>query len=236
MPYDVPIWTQPGNVKPTGYTTPVSSYMTDKPSSGGGQVSGGGAPPWNAGAQTDYIQQYLNAVGAPPQANAGQIYKFITAQDPNALKSQNALQKYLQSYSDKAQWAVPGSTQTGQTAASIIDPLAVQQFFQGTIAPYLNQVATNEQTTANQLRNQPMVQGLPASYAAVVKQGEQNQATDMDMLMQATQAAGAVAPQVSMLNQMLGLAQKASLTDYYRILAGGQSGATQAAPLPTSQG
>jgi hypothetical protein len=180
-------------------------------------------PDLQKSSPVDFIQSYMHASGAPSGVSASQVYDYLAAKDPKSLKNADELQKALNQYSQYAGWGTPGAAGT-QTSAGIIDPLAIQQFFQGTIAPYLNQVATGEQTTANQLRNQPMVPGIPAAYAATIKAGEQTQATDLDMLTQATQAAGAVAPQVSQLNQMLGLAQKASLQDYYKQLATGTTG------------
>jgi hypothetical protein len=201
--------------------------------------SGGGPGPNTFGepatpastSPVDVIQQYMNAYGGTTATGQTpqQVYNYLAAADPQALKSSSDLQSALNKYSQYAGWTPAGSS--GGNAANAIDPLAVQMFFQNTIAPYLNQVAGSEAATSKQLANEPTVQGLPASYAAVVKQGEQTQSQDMDALQQATLAAGATQPQVTLLNQMLGLAQKASLQDYYRQLESGIGGT--ATPAPT---
>ena len=210
-----------------------------KPTSGGGDPAQSAGPNvWGEPSQPDlsktspvsFIQQYMQGAGAPAGVTANQVYSYLAAKDPQSLKDASSLQKALNQYSQYAGWGGPGATST--TSASIIDPMAAQMFWQKSIAPYLQQVAGNEQQTANQLRNQPMVAGIPASYAATIKQGEQTQANDMDMLLQATQAASAVEPQVAMLNQMLGLAQKASLQDYYRQIAAGVGGGAGTATAP----
>jgi hypothetical protein len=226
---------------PHGLFGPAKSANVTMMGKGGGQPSGDQPAPqagqaWGEPAQpstktspTDYIHQFMGAYGNTGQTSAQQVYSYLSAADPQALKDPKSLQQALTKYAQYAGWQVPGQ-QGAQSSASTIDPLAVQMFFQQTIAPYLNQVAGSEKATADTLRNQPMVKGLPASYAATIKQGQQTQAADMDMLQQATLAAGATQPQVTMLNQMLGLQQKASLQDYYRNLAAGTGGAAAAGP------
>jgi hypothetical protein len=173
----------------------------------------------------------MSAYGNTGQTTPQQVYNYFSAADPQALKSPKDLQKALGQYAQSSQWQPAGAT-SSTGAAGVVDPLAVQMFFSSTMAPYMQQIAGNEKATADQLRSQPTLSGLPASYAATVKQGETNQANDMDMLMQATQAAASTQPQVAMLNQMLGLQQKAALQDYYRQLAAG-TGGTAATPPPT---
>lgn len=208
-----------------------SSNAPPSSSAAPGTAWGEPAAPSSKTSPIDYINQYLSATGAPSSVTGQQVYSYLAARDPKSLSSADALQQALNQYSTYAGWGAPGSSSgTASNSASVIDPLAVQMFFQQTIAPYLNQVAGSEKATADELRSQPMVSGLPPAYAATVKQGEQTQAADMDMLQQATLAAGATQPQVALLNQMLGLAQKASLQDYYRQLAAGIGGAGAAAP------
>lgn len=213
---------------------------------GGGEAKPPGPPGSSWGEPTppkstsplEYIQQYLAATGAPAAASAQSVYNYLAAKDPKALADVDHLQQALNQYSAYAGWGAPGagSGTTAATSSSIIDPLSAQMFFQSTIAPYLQQVTQQEQVTSDRLRNQPVVPGLPASYQAVVRQGEQTQANDMDLLMQATQAAAASAPQVAQLNQMLGLAQKSALQDYYRQIAAGVGGASTSAAAPPTSG
>lgn len=212
--------------------------QTQAPAQAGPPGSAWGEPaqPSAKTSPTDYIHQFMSAYGNTGQTTPQQVYSYLAAADPQALKDPKGLQSSLTKYAQYAGWQPPGAQGPGGQAggsAGVIDPMAVQMFFQSTIAPYLNQIAGNEKTTANELRNRPTLQGLPSSYAATVKQGETNQAQDMDMLMQATLAAGSTQPQVAMLNQMLGMQQKASLQDYYRQLAASSAGGAASA-APTS--
>jgi hypothetical protein len=204
----------------------LNQHASAPASPGGQQQSGqqpsGGSDPLAGikyGAPKQTMEDQLSAFAKQYGLDPYRVYQDVKARDPAGLNDQTSLATALGQYAQ-----AKGLGGAGRTSASIIDPLAAQMFFQQTIQPYLNQVAGDEKQTASMLRNEKPVPGLPAEYAAVVKQGAQTQADDFDALMKATQTAAAVQPQVAQLNQMLGLQQKAALQDLYRMIQSGTSG------------
>lgn len=187
-------------------------------------IFGGGSQPQAPSNPNDPLSSIKYGTGKPPtledqiksfasQFNLDpmQVYNDIRTQDNAGLKDQGSLATALHQYAQAKGLGSAGSS----NSASVVDPIAIQQFFQKTISPYLDQVAGNEQTMVNQLQNQKPVAGLPAEYQAVIKQGQQNQATDAQLGLNATKSAAAMQPRIDQLMQMLGLVQQAKLKDVY---------------------
>lgn len=191
---------------------------------GGGGGGGGGASASSqssSGAQAsnwspqNQISQFLSQYDTGG-ATADQVYSYLKSQYPGNVANQKNLATALQNFASDAQWTPQAAG--NQSAANIIDPQAVQQFFSQTIAPYMKQVGNNAESLYHQILSTPNNPNLPSQYQAIVQQGRQNMAQDMLGLSEASQAAGLAQPQINTITTLLGNAQKAALQNYYRML------------------
>lgn len=200
-----------GGINPYGNKYPGFNQLIAGGSKGGGNTANSQPANWSP---QDQISQFLSQYNTGG-ASTDQVYNFLKSQYGGNVQNQQKLTTALQNFASDAGWTPLAA---GNTNQNVIYPQAMQQFFQQTIAPYLQQLGQNSASLSQQINSQPVYGNLPPQYAAVVQQGRQNMAQDTQALSNATMAAGLEQPQIDAISTMLSNVQKAQLQDYYRML------------------